>query len=127
MSEAVVEIKTKHLEGWLLGKIESGSSRENNFIRKNICFMYLNKRPIDPLQKVQSALNDIYRKYNKHTKYIYILNLVLPWESYDVNLAPNKREILIKEQLVEKIVVELKEFIEKNIVSVISEITDSQK
>ena len=73
--------------------------------------MYLNKRPIDPLPKLQSTLNEIYKKYNKNTKYAYVLDLVLPNADFDVNLAPNKREILIKENLLNMIVEELREFV----------------
>ena len=56
-AQAFVHLKTPHLEGWILGNVESGSSRENTFIRKNLHFMYLNKRPIDPVPKVQAVLN----------------------------------------------------------------------
>jgi DNA mismatch repair ATPase MutL len=53
--------------------------------------MYLNKRPIDPLSKIINTLDLYYKKYNKYTKYIFVINIVLPWDTYDVNLTPNKR------------------------------------
>lgn len=96
IADSFVNLKTGHMEGWILGNIESGSSRDNTFIRKNVFYMYLNKRPIDPVPKLHNFLNEVYRKYNKSTKFVYIINLILPWNHYDVNLAPNKREILIK-------------------------------
>jgi DNA mismatch repair ATPase MutL len=104
------------LEGWLLNKIKSGSSKESNDIRKNICYMYLNRRPIDLIPKIMNTLDAYYKKYNRLTKYAYIINIVLPNESFDVNLTPNKREIFIKEQLINMIISELNEFVEKNIV-----------
>lgn len=53
--------------------------------------MFLNNRPIDPLPKIVNVLDSYYKKYNRSTKYAFIINLVLPWDTYDVNLAPNKR------------------------------------
>ncbi len=49
-------------------------------------------------------LDDFYKKYNRSTKYIDVINILLPWDTYDVNLTPNKREIFIKEHLLTKIV-----------------------
>lgn len=114
--EKIVYLKGEYVEGWLLNKIESGSSNDNAFIRKNYHFMYLNKRPIDPIPKIVEQLNFFYRKYKKNTKYIFILNLKLDWQIYDINLAPNKREILIQDRVVEKINEELRGFIAEKIV-----------
>lgn len=49
--------KTAHLEGWILKNIESGSSKDNTFIRKTLHFAYLNTRPIDPLAKISTVLD----------------------------------------------------------------------
>ena len=65
--------------------------------------MYLNSRPIDTLPKIADNLNFFYRKYKKSTKYAFILNLKVDWKVYDINLAPNKREIIIQDKLVEQI------------------------
>lgn len=67
-------------------------------------YTYLNSRPIDSIPKIISVLDDFYKKYNRSTKYIDVINILLPWDTYDVNLTPNKREIFIKEQLLTKIV-----------------------
>lgn len=37
-------------------------------------------------------------------------------EGYDVNLTPNKREVFIRETVVFKILDEIKQFVEKNVV-----------
>lgn len=92
------------MEGWILKNIESGSSKDNAYIRKTVHYAYLNSRPIDSLPKINSTFDEYYKKYNKSTKYIDIVNILLPWNSYDVNLTPNKREIFIKEQLLAKVV-----------------------
>lgn len=42
-------------------------------------YLYLNSRPIDPLPKLTYVFDEYYKKYNKSTKYVYILNIVLPW------------------------------------------------
>lgn len=53
--------------------------------------MFLNRRPIDPIPLILAALNEIYKKYNKNTKYAFVINLKLDHNDIDVNLTPNKR------------------------------------
>lgn len=38
-------------------------------------YMYVNKRPIDPLPKILELLDSVYKKYSKSSKYVFVLNL----------------------------------------------------
>lgn len=54
-------------------------------------YCYLNKRPIDTPSKISAVFDQYYRKYNKGTKYVFIINICVPSDCVDVNLTPNKR------------------------------------
>lgn len=71
--------------------------------------MYLNKRPIDVINVLLLTFNEIYRKYNNNTKYAFIINFKLRHDMMDVNLTPNKREVFIRKEILEKIVKDLRE------------------
>ena len=58
--------------------------------------MFLNRRPIDSIPTILSALNEMYKKYNKNTKYAFVIDLKLEHTEIDVNLTPNKREVFIR-------------------------------
>ena len=55
------------------------------------------------MPKITETLNFFYRKYKKNTKYAFILNIKANWKVFDINLAPNKREVIIQDKLVEQI------------------------
>ena len=62
----------------------------------NIQYIYVNNRPVD-LPKINRLLNEIWLKYTlkSHTNISYILNIYLPTYTYDINMSPNKREIVL--------------------------------
>lgn len=62
-------------------------------------------------------MDSVYRKYNKSTKFIYILNVKADDNAYDLNLTPNKREIMLVMPTIHKIIEELKAFIEDKVVA----------
>ena len=111
----------------MLKKIESGSSRENAFLKKHQHYCFVNRRPIDPLPAILNALNDIYKKYNNNTKYAFILNLKLHHDQIDLNLSPNKREIFVRKVTLDKIIESLKEEIAKKVIEDIPVLSKSQK
>ena len=95
IASKLIYLKTEHIEGWLLKNIESGSGKENSFIKKNIRFAFLNERPIELPSQLDEICDSHYKKYNKNAKYISILHLKLSSSDCDFNLSPNKREVLI--------------------------------
>ena len=109
-------------EGYVLNKIESGSSRENNFIKKHYHYLFLNRRPIDVVTAIQAALNEAYKKYNNNTKFAFLINLKLDHSKIDINLTPNKREIFIRKEVLEKIVKDVREQIVEKVVEEIVEV-----
>ena len=83
-------------EGYVLGRVESGSTTESRQISKNMTFLYANNRPINPFKKMTPIFNEIYRKYNASARYIYIINMQIKKDSLDFNLSPDKRDIYLK-------------------------------
>ena len=63
-------------------------------------FLFCNGRPVD-LPKVVKVLNESWRRYEMKNKPACILNIQVPAGYFDVNLVPDKREIVIaKESIV---------------------------
>jgi len=54
---------------------------------------FLNKRPVD-VPKLAKAINEVYRQYNMHQYPIYFLNISMATSAYDVNVTPDKRQIM---------------------------------
>ena len=60
-------------------------------------FLYLNKRPI-VFKKLYKLINEIYKSYN-HVQYpIYIIDIVINPNLVDINLLPDKTNVLIKDE-----------------------------
>jgi len=95
----LVYVEGQNFEGYVLNKIESGGSRSNQFIKSNQHFCFVNRRPIDPISQLLNLFDEIYKKNNHSTKYAFILNLKIEQNQIDVNLSPNKREVLIRKPL----------------------------
>jgi len=101
--DAVMEFEcnlteTFQIKGFLMKNINSGSGKENLWLKKNMVYFYLNKRPIDPPKRFLYVLGEIYRQYNSNSKFIAILNFELKNEDVDYNLSPDKREIYLQNE-----------------------------
>jgi DNA mismatch repair protein PMS2 len=57
-------------------------------------FLYINRRPVD-LPRFTRTANEAYRLLNKKQYPQLFLNVTLPTDAYDVNVTPNKREIML--------------------------------
>lgn len=76
-------------------------------------FLYLNKRPI-VFKKLYKLINEIYKSYN-HVQYpIYIIDIVINPNLVDINLLPDKTNVLIKDEttILQTIETKLSEFFE---------------
>jgi DNA mismatch repair protein PMS2 len=61
-------------------------------------FFFINKRPVD-LPSLSKLINQLYRSVNKKQYPSFILNLTMATDAYDVNVTPDKRKILIHEDV----------------------------
>jgi DNA mismatch repair protein PMS2 len=67
-------------------------------------FLFCNGRPVD-LPKFSKVINEVWRRYEMKNKPACILNILVPSGSFDVNLTPDKREIVLSHEniLLEKL------------------------
>ena len=74
----------------------NNNTTNNNNNTMNIQYIYVNNRPVD-LPKINRLINEIWLKYalKSRTNISYILNIHLPTYTYDINMSPNKREIVL--------------------------------
>ncbi|KAI0272033.1 hypothetical protein BGY98DRAFT_1003906 [Russula aff. rugulosa BPL654] len=74
----------------LISKFASGSGRTGTDRQ----FFFINGRPCAPT-KVQKAINEVYRTFNANQSPFVIADFVLPTDSCDINVSPDKRTILL--------------------------------
>ncbi|XP_062999127.1 mismatch repair endonuclease PMS2 [Elgaria multicarinata webbii] len=60
-------------------------------------FFFINQRPCDP-SKVSKVVNEVYHMYNRHQYPFIVLNICLDSECVDINVTPDKRQILLQEE-----------------------------
>ncbi|KAK2502944.1 hypothetical protein MC885_020589 [Smutsia gigantea] len=60
-------------------------------------FFFINRRPCDPA-KVSRLVNEVYHMYNRHQYPFVVLNISVDSECVDVNVTPDKRQILLQEE-----------------------------
>ncbi|NWU95485.1 PMS2 endonuclease, partial [Upupa epops] len=60
-------------------------------------FFFVNQRPCDPA-KVVKLVNEVYHTYNKHQYPFVVLNIGVDSECIDINVTPDKRQILLQEE-----------------------------
>ncbi|XP_043771258.1 mismatch repair endonuclease PMS2 isoform X2 [Cervus elaphus] len=60
-------------------------------------FFFINRRPCDPA-KVSRLVNEVYHMYNRHQYPFVVLNISVDSECVDINVTPDKRQILLQEE-----------------------------
>ena len=60
-------------------------------------FFFLNGRPVDA-KKFAKAVNEAWRQFEMNHKPACVLNVILPPGSFDVNVTPDKREVMIERE-----------------------------
>ncbi|KAL4257180.1 DNA mismatch repair MutL/HexB family protein [Pleurotus pulmonarius] len=73
-------------------------------------FFYINGRPCN-LSKVQKAFNEVYRSFNATQSPFIIADFLIPTDSYDVNVSPDKRTIFLHNEA--NLIVALRSALEK--------------
>lgn len=77
----------------LVSKAGLGVGRSDNDRQ----FAFLNGRPVD-LPRFAKVLNEVWRRYEMKQKPAFVLNITVPPGYFDVNLTPDKREVLIVQE-----------------------------
>ncbi|OCT64225.1 hypothetical protein XELAEV_18045327mg [Xenopus laevis] len=60
-------------------------------------YFFINQRPCDPA-KVSKVVNEVYHLYNRHQYPFVVLNICVNSECVDINVTPDKRQILLQEE-----------------------------
>ncbi|XP_073504107.1 mismatch repair endonuclease PMS2 [Phyllobates terribilis] len=60
-------------------------------------FYFINQRPCDPA-KVIKIVNEAYHSFNRHQYPFVVLNICVNSECVDINVTPDKRQILLQEE-----------------------------
>ncbi|XP_053131769.1 mismatch repair endonuclease PMS2 isoform X2 [Hemicordylus capensis] len=60
-------------------------------------FFFINQRPCDPT-KVSKVVNEVYHMYNRHQYPFIVLNICADSECVDINVTPDKRQILVQKE-----------------------------
>lgn len=79
----------------LVSKVGLGVGRSDNDRQ----FTFCNGRPVD-LPRFAKVLNEVWRRYEMKQKPAFVLDIVVPVGYFDVNLTPDKREVLIVQEAV---------------------------
>uniref|UniRef100_A0A182T4Y8 MutL C-terminal dimerisation domain-containing protein n=1 Tax=Anopheles maculatus TaxID=74869 RepID=A0A182T4Y8_9DIPT len=80
------------IEGYI-SSCAHGSGRST----KDRQFFFINSRPCEPKQ-ISKLINDAYHRYNVHQQPFVYLNLMLDRSEVDVNLTPDKRQVLVNNE-----------------------------
>jgi DNA mismatch repair protein PMS2 len=74
----------------LVSKAGAGVGRSDNDRQ----FIFCNGRPVD-LPRFTKVMNEVWRRYEMKHKPAFIINIDVPAGAFDVNLSPDKREIVL--------------------------------
>lgn len=83
------KLQSFRLEGWISSN-RQGSGRSS----KDRQFVYINSRPCEP-KAILKTINECYHRYNAQQCPFLFLNILLERSDVDVNLTPDKRQVLV--------------------------------
>lgn len=94
------EIEFKASVKGFISRVGVGVGRSDNDRQ----FVFCNGRPVD-MPNIVKSLNEVWRRYEMKQKPAFILDLKVSAGSFDVNLAPDKREVIIQHEnlIIEKL------------------------
>lgn len=87
--ETLAKLRSFRLEGWISNHCQ-GSGRSS----KDRQFVFINSRPCEP-KTVFKTINECYHRYNVQQWPFIFLNILLQRSDVDVNLTPDKRQVLV--------------------------------
>ena len=99
---SLLDIKSNDLDKLNFGKFRIDgliSSIEHNAGRssKDRQYFYVNSRPVEP-RSIIKLVNEVYRRYNMHQFPFVFLNLKMDQSDVDVNLTPDKRQVIVNNE-----------------------------
>jgi len=108
---------TVTIKGYVKGSITSGSMKAR---ARNILQMFLNKRPVHMPKSFSTAITEVYKKYNKANNPEAILFVNIEQHNgpkVDVNISPNKMDIIIEEEktIAQQVNTQLEAFLNKTV------------
>ncbi|CAO1403736.1 unnamed protein product [Diamesa hyperborea] len=77
----------------LISNIEHNAGRSS----KDRQYFYVNSRPVEP-RAIIKLVNEVYRRYNMNQFPFVFLNLKMDQSDVDVNLTPDKRQVLVNNE-----------------------------
>lgn len=80
------------MDGWI-SSCSQGSGRSS----KDRQYIYINSRPCEPKQIIK-VINETYHRYNVQQNPFVFLNILIDRCDVDVNLTPDKRQILVNNE-----------------------------
>ncbi|XP_037944784.1 mismatch repair endonuclease PMS2 [Teleopsis dalmanni] len=80
-----------------LDGIVSSCSHGSGRAAKDRQYYYINNRPCDP-RNIAKTVNDVYHRYNVQQYPFVYLNVLLAHSDVDVNLTPDKRQLLVNNE-----------------------------
>ncbi|CAO1401645.1 unnamed protein product [Diamesa serratosioi] len=99
---SLLDIKSNDLDKLNFGKFRIDgliSNIEHNAGRssKDRQYFYVNSRPVEP-RAIIKLVNEVYRRYNMNQFPFVFLNLKMDQSDVDVNLTPDKRQVLVNNE-----------------------------
>ncbi|XP_055836736.1 mismatch repair endonuclease PMS2 [Episyrphus balteatus] len=88
----LINAKQFELQGWI-SSCDHGKGRGS----KDRQYFFVNSRPCEP-QNVAKVVNQIYHRYNLHQYPFIFLNVITERSQVDVNLTPDKRQLLVNNE-----------------------------
>ncbi|XP_037025552.1 mismatch repair endonuclease PMS2 [Bradysia coprophila] len=87
-----IDLKRFTIDGWI-STCHHGSGRSS----KDRQFIYINSRPCEP-KKISKIVNEIYSRYNSNQNPFVFLNIIVQRSDVDVNITPDKRQLLLNNE-----------------------------
>lgn len=83
------DLKRFSIDGWI-STCQHGAGRSS----KDRQFIYINSRPCEP-KKVAKIINEMYNRFNQNQNPFVFLNIIVKRSEVDVNITPDKRQLLL--------------------------------
>lgn len=80
------------LHGYI-SKVDHGSGRSSSDRQ----YLFLNGRPVD-LERITKLINSIYKQYNVNQYPIFVINITMKTDAYDINVTPDKRKVFLEDE-----------------------------
>ncbi len=113
LKDSLIDVMFDINDGCTLGGMISKAVQGCGMSSTDRQFLFVNKRPID-FPKMQKVINEVYKSFNMHQYPVFIFNITMPSDEYDINVTPDKRQVMIhkEKQIVEAVKEQVKNIFE---------------